>query len=145
MSPTGRFLAIAGDDPQTLSFLDSNRTNRCGPDLRVESGIYDVTWSSTEDHIITLSDDGILRKWGSIFESPILVAQSTQKHEDAYIQSSPDDRLIASYFPEAKLWDALNLSLIWEYPGDWHYVGFHPLGIYSMLCFERGLSKFNPK
>lgn len=127
MSPTGRFLAITGDG-KTVSFFDSKTTNRCGPDLRVESRIGQVTWSSTEDHIVTNSYDGILRKWSNIFESPTLVAQSSQEHREAALEFSPDDRIIASFRRGLKLWDASNLSLIWEYPGYWCHVAFHPLG-----------------
>ena len=61
-------------------------------------------------------------------ESPKFVAKSTQKH-DGVIEFSPDDRFIASFLNiGAKLYDASNLSLIWEHPGEWYDVAFHPLG-----------------
>ena len=63
MSPTGRFLAVSSNDEQTISFIDSKTTNQCGPDLRQESVMWSVAWSSTEDCVVTNSADGVVRKW----------------------------------------------------------------------------------
>ena len=129
MSPTGRFLAISDYDECSTSFVDTKMMNRCGPDSNWVFEISSAAWSSTEDHIVTSSADGTLRKGGNIFKAPTLVAQSTQKLETAFLEFSPDDRFIASfYFNGAKLLDASNLSLICEYPGVWLHVAFHPFG-----------------
>ena len=41
------------------------------------------------------------------------------------MEFSLDDRLIASFWGTAKLFDASNLSLIWEDAGVWPSVAFH--------------------
>ena len=115
--------------------------NHCGPGLSLDDRIFSAAWSSTEDHIVTLFDDGILRKWSNIFEAPTLVAHSTQRHNNATFEFSPDDRFIASALGGAKLWDASNLSLIWEYTGYWNSITFHPLG--KRLVFYSGRSSLD--
>ena len=128
ISPTGRFLAIDDSGIKSISFLETRTMNKCGPGLRAESEVGYVTWSNTEQHIVTRSHDGTLRKWSNILEAPVVVAQSAQGHETASLGFSPDDKFVASFFEKAKLWDASNLSLIWEDPRVWPSVAFHPLG-----------------
>lgn len=131
LSPTGRFLATRSEDRKTISFWELKTMSRCGPDLKMESEVWSIAWSPTEKHIATSSKDGALQKWGDIYESAKVVAESTQEHRRAGLEYSPDDRLIASVSRTAKLWDASNLSLVWEYPGDWvcfSSVAFHPFG-----------------
>ena len=143
LSPTGRFLVIKSDDERSLSILDSKTMNRCGPGLTAKLKTYSFAWSSTEDHIVISSPSGVLQKWSNILESPELVAQSTQKHERVDLKFSPDDRFIASFDVGAKLWDASNLSLIWEYPGYWDSVAFHPLGKKMVFYNEYSLLDVN--
>jgi WD40 repeat protein len=129
LSPTGQYLAIRSEDQKTISFWETRTMSRCGPDCETEPDVFQLAWSPTEKHIVTSSKDGVHRKWGDIFESAKLVAVSTQKHENAKIEYSPDDRLIASFDRTAKLWDASNLSLVWQYSGYMSFsVAFHPLG-----------------
>lgn len=129
LSPSGQFLATRTDDARTMSLLETKTMTRCGPDLIVNHGVGAVAWSSTEDTIVTRAEDGILRTLSNVFELATIIAQSTQKHEYASVEYSPDDRLIASVgYEKAKLWDASNLSLIWESSGYLCYsVAFHPL------------------
>ena len=128
MSPTGRFLAIGGDNRQQISFLETRTMSKHGHGLSTTSEVWSAAWSNAEEHIVTRSRDGILRKWSNILEAPVVVAQSTQRHENASLEFSPNDRFIASFRATAKLWDASNLTLIWEYLGGWGSVVFHPLG-----------------
>jgi WD40 repeat protein len=116
--------------------------NQRGSELTVKSEVHRVAWSSTEEHIVTLSNDGILWEWSGIFESPKLVAVSTEKHKGALHKYSPDDRLIASVkWSSAKLWDASNLSLVWKHLGLWHsFAVFHPSG---NRIFFNGISSSN--
>jgi WD40 repeat protein len=129
LSPSGQFLATRTDDARTMSLLETRTMSRCGPDLIVDHEVGAVAWSSTEDTIVTRAADGILRNLSNVFESATIIVQSTQKHEYASIEYSPDDRLIASIgYEKAKLWDASNLSLLWESSGYLcHSVAFHPL------------------
>lgn len=111
----------------------------CGPDLKVDSDVYRLAWSATEKHIVTLSHDGILQKWNNIFNSATLFTKSVQKHEYARLVYSPDDRFIVTDdFETAKLWDASNLSLLWNYPRRWSSIVFHPLGR-RVFLFYRGI------
>lgn len=130
LSPTGRFLATRAVDLKTISFWEARTMSKCGPGLNMEFEVDRVAWSPTEKHIVTCSADEVLRKWSNIFVLPKLVAKSSRKHKDANLEYSPDDRLIASFsIGEAKLWDASNLSLVWEYSGyGYSSVAFHPLG-----------------
>ena len=137
MSPTGQFLAIRSDDRKSVSILDLKTMSPRGPGLRVNFEINWLALSSTGDQMVVRSNSGLLRTWSNILESPKFVARSTQKHEGAYLQFSPDDRFIASFYDDgAKLWDASNLSLIWEHPGVWWGVAFHPLGNRVVFSYE---------
>jgi WD40 repeat protein len=91
---------------------------------------WEIAWASTEEYIVTTSEDGVIRKWSNLFECPTMYARSTQEHKNAALEWSPDDRLIASVSVNtAKLWDASNLSLLWECSGFWcHGTAFHSLG-----------------
>lgn len=105
---------------------------RCGPGVKMEDDIWSFAWSPTEACIVTSPYDGVLRKWSDVFGSPKRVAESCQNHEYARLEYSPDGRIIASFNEmTAKLWDASNLSLLWQSSGGmvWYCsVAFHPLG-----------------
>jgi WD40 repeat protein len=115
-----------------VSFLDARTGNRCGPDLRLRSEVYAIAWSSTAEHIVTRTRDGILRKWSNVFESATIVAERKDCNaywsysswpefsQDGWLEFSPDDKLIVSYSVfESKLWNASDLSLV---------RAFHPMG-----------------
>jgi WD40 repeat protein len=90
------------------------------------SGVFRVAWSSTAEHIVTLTGDRKLGKWRNVFESATIVAEA--EHDDAYwLEFSPDDKLIVSSNGyETKLLRASDLSFVWEYSGS--FPSFHPMG-----------------
>jgi hypothetical protein len=149
----GHFIASRSDDGLAISFVDTRTGSQRGPDLRLESEVCDVAWASTAEHIVTKTEDGILRKWTNIFESAAVVAQSTERHSYGWLKLSPDDKLIASFGGYAsKLWNASDLSLIWEYRGHWSSAGFHPIGHrLDLFCgssvtsvdLERGIATYH--
>jgi WD40 repeat protein len=104
--------------------------NQRGHDLILKHSCWDIAWSTSEQHLVTNDIYGILRKWSNIYESATIVAESSQKCEGLLVAFSSDDRLIAtaSHFL-ARLWDASNLSLVWEYLGGASLgVAIHPNG-----------------
>jgi WD40 repeat protein len=120
-----------------ISFVDAKTENRCGPNLRLESGVETVAWSSTAEHIVTLTEDGILRKWSNIFHSATIVAEA--EHAYAYsLEFSPDDKLfVSSGEYVSKLFRASDLSLVWEHSGG-RSPAFHPMG-HRLFLFGIGV------